>query len=114
MEKDLIYYPVNVTPMYETMKNNKTFQSDRNYQAAWEEVKYQNKFNAAVTQKYTDDLKIGKIQSDKHYRKEWNDKQRHHFKTPAVTMEERDTFEETYFGVYKREAQQLSMKYDLL
>ena len=58
MERDLIYYPVNVTPMYETMKNNKTFQSDLIYREKYHEEKFKNTFNQCDTAKYADDHKI--------------------------------------------------------
>ena len=116
IEKDLIYYPVNVTPMYETMKNNKTFQSDLIYKANYEETKFVNKFNSADTQKYADDHKVREFQSEATYRKQWNETERHQFKTPAVTMEmERvSPLKKLTAGVYAREAKNLAMKYGLV
>ena len=67
MERDLIYYPVNVTPMYETMKNNKTFQSDLIYREKYHEEKFKNTFNQCDTAKYADDHKIKVRYFENHY-----------------------------------------------
>ena len=67
MERDLIYYPVNVTPMYETMKNNKTFQSDLIYREKYHEEKFKNTFNQCDTAKYADDHKIKVRDFENHF-----------------------------------------------
>lgn len=80
MEKDLIYYPVNITPGYEAMKCASEYAGDRKYHAKHEETKYQNKYNHADTQQYRDNAKVREVQADNIYRKEWNEKQRHEFR----------------------------------
>ena len=82
MEKDLIYFPMNITPGYETQKKAKEFQSDLTYRAKYHDDKYKNKFNSAETEKYASDNKVRQFQSDKTYKQKWDETQRHEFKTP--------------------------------
>ncbi|CBY23888.1 unnamed protein product [Oikopleura dioica] len=116
MEKDLIYYPLNMTPGYEQLKAADEYKSDANYKAKWEQDKVATKFNAALTEKYNNDLEIRKVQSDATYRSEWNEKQRHEFKTPARTMEmERfEPLRKLTNKSYAMEAKKLGEKYGLV
>merc|ERR1712226_1751542 len=116
MEKDLIYFPMNITPGYETIKKAKEFQSDLVYKAKHEETKFKNKFNHAETEKYKEDLKVKKYQSDKSYHAQWDEKGRHEFRLPKRTME-MDRFEplkKLTGKEYAKEAKQLATKYGLV
>ena len=115
MEKDLIYYPVNITPGYESMKKAAEFQSDLHYKANHEDTKFKNKYFLTETQQYADQVKVRQVQSDKSYHAEWDKKGRHEFKLPKTTMEmERFSPLKKLSGQeYSKEAKKLAMKYGL-
>ena len=52
IEKDAIYFPVQITPGYETAMNADKIQSDLHYKKDYEDIKMKNKFDQTQTEKY--------------------------------------------------------------
>ena len=51
-EKDIVYFPVDTAPTYQSVKRVKTATDDKNYKADYEELKKTNQLNLCETPVY--------------------------------------------------------------
>ena len=121
IEKDLIYFPAQVTPGYESAQNAYKFSSELKYREKYNEAKFSEKpnvYNQCQTEKYQADKAVDKIRSDHHYTSAYN-KQKADGKGAGssipvtMEMERLKSLEKIAVNEYKKEAKTLAMKYGL-
>ena len=62
IDRNVIYYPVHLTPGYETAMYANKWQSNLKYQEAHHQNKWKHDFNATTTEKYNEDKqRIAKV-----------------------------------------------------
>ena len=118
LEKDLIYFPAQITPGYEAAQAANKFQSDIEYRKAYNEGKTKpNKFNHCDTENYKSNKVVEAARSDKLYHAKHNEEKEKGkgFTSVPVTMEmdRIKVLNQTAINVYKKEAKDLAMKYGL-
>ena len=64
VERNYVYFPAHITPVYETAVNVGKFQSDIPYRKDYRENRHKNKYNMAETERY------GEIKNHEKYRSE--------------------------------------------
>nr|XP_039266500.1 nebulin-like isoform X9 [Styela clava] len=70
-DKSCIYYPVHITPGYESQIEASKLSSDIQYKNAFEKTKDQNRFNVTDTEQYKEMKKMDEISSNAKYREEY-------------------------------------------
>ena len=74
IDRNVIYYPVHLTPGYEASMFASKWTSNLHYNTEHEKTKWRHQFNATTTEKYNEDKnRIAKLSTNK-YGKEWSDK----------------------------------------
>jgi hypothetical protein len=74
IDRNVIYYPVHLTPGYETAITAGKWQSNIGYADDYEKNKFRNVFNHATTEKYIEDKNRKALTSDSGYGLAWRKK----------------------------------------
>ena len=85
-EKDIVYFPVDSAPVYQTMKKVKSATDDANYKAGYEEMKKSNQLNLCETPTYKTAQDVRGKTSNKAYTKE-HEETKFKVNPPPVTHE---------------------------
>merc|ERR1712130_733113 len=114
LEKDAIYFPVQLTPGYDTAVKANIQQSDLHYKKDYEEKKFKNKYIHTESEVYQNQRVTEKYRSDKEYHKKHEETKHIRIGTAVTDEMERAKVQRNLRDArYQKEAKDLAMKYGL-